>query len=119
MLGVVRVRAHANGCLSFCPFLFKCLAQALDGHWSCVYFSVISQGVASLISQAMSCVVTVVESVSRRANSQFKAIKCSSEQCLPNFSFKGVTFIDCIYVCYLLPRGQWEWRPPVLQGAWR
>ena len=22
-------------------------------------------------------------------------------------------------MCYLLPRGQWEWRPPVLQGAWR
>jgi len=67
----IRCWAYANGCLSFCPFLFKCLVQDLDGHWSCVYFSVFSQGVASLAtvprSRAMSCVVTVVKSVFRRA----------------------------------------------------
>ena len=70
------------------------------------------------ISRAMSvsCVVTVVESVFRRAHSWSKAMICSSEQCLPNLVEGRYQWL---YVCYLLPRGQWEWRPPVLQGAWR
>jgi len=36
-------------------------------------------------SRAMSYMVTVVESVFRRADSRFKAIIFSSEQCLPSF----------------------------------
>ena len=48
------------------------------------------------ISQAMSCVVTVVESVFRRADSRFKAMICSSEQCLPNLSLRALPVIICV-----------------------
>jgi hypothetical protein len=44
----------------------------------------------------MSCVVTVVESVFRVADRRFKAMICSTEQCLPNFSLRALPVIVCV-----------------------
>ena len=48
----------------------------------------------------MSCVVTVVESVFRRAESWFKAMTCSSEQCLPDLSLRALPVIVCVLFAY-------------------
>jgi len=47
-------------------------------------------------SRAMSCTVTAAESVFRRADSRFKAMICSSEQCLPNLSLRALPVIICV-----------------------
>jgi len=49
-----------------------------------------------VLSRAMSCVVTVVGSVFRRADSPFKAMICSSEQSLPNFNLR-LPVIVCVF----------------------
>ena len=48
------------------------------------------------IPRVMSCEVTVVEFVFRRADSRFKAMICSSKQCLPNFSSRALPVIVCV-----------------------
>jgi len=58
-----------------------------------------------LISRAMSCVVTVVESVLRRADNRFKAIICSSEQCFSNFSLRALPVIVCVLFASKRPVG--------------
>jgi len=48
------------------------------------------------IPRVMSCEVTVVEFVFRRADSRFKAMICSSKRCLPNFSLRALPVIVCV-----------------------
>ena len=92
--------AFANGCSSFCPFLFKRLAQVLDGKGAVFTFPSSVKLLHPLLARALSCVVTVVEFVFRRAESWFKAmIGSSSLQCLQDLRALPVI------VCYLLPRG--------------
>ena len=67
-------------------------------------------------SRAMSCVVTVAESVFRRADSRFEAMICSSEQCLPNLSLRALPVI--VRVLFASKRSVGV-ETPVLQGAWR
>ena len=88
--------AFANGCSSFCPFLFKRLAQVLDGKGAVFTFPSSVKLLHPLLARALSCVVTVVEFVFRRAESWFKAMICSSEQCLPNLSLRALPVIICV-----------------------